>query len=243
MKTYKKKKSAAPIYTFGLVWVLLSLITKMFRLGTLIFAALAAGLSSYLVGRKKKKQAEAEEAAERAAEEKAAAEAPPPVSYTPEVDAVLEERNRALKEMGRLYGSIREPEIRQKINELMRVTDKITMDAVSDPSDVPQIKRFLNYYLPTTIKLLNTYDRMSAQGIEGENLNKSMKSIEEMLDASIDAFKKHLDSLFADQALDIETEIDVMNQMLAREGLIGGKDFTVEKPGAASKGAVQQMPQ
>lgn len=242
MKTYKKKKSAAPIYTFGLVWVLLSLITKMFRLGAMLFAALAAGLFAYLVGRSKRKQTEAEEADERAAEEKAA-EAPPSVSHTPEVDAILEERGRAMKEMGRLYGSIREPEIRQKINELMRVTDKITMDAVSDPSDVPQIKRFLNYYLPTTIKLLNTYDRMSAQGIEGENLNKSMKSIEEMLDASIDAFKKHLDSLFADQALDIETEIDVMNQMLAREGLIGGKDFTVEKPGAASKGAVQQMPQ
>ena len=85
----------------------------------------------------------------------------------------------------------------------------------------------MNYYLPTTIKLLHSYDRMSSQGIEGENLDKNMKNINEMLDAAIDAFKKRLDALFADQALDIETDIEVMNTMLAREGLSGGRDFRV----------------
>ena len=124
--------------------------------------------------------------------------------------------------------SIKEPEVKSKINELMRVTDKITQDAIADPSDVPQIKKFMNYYLPTTIKLLNAYDRMSAQGIEGENLDKTMKSIDAMLDDAIAAYKKMLDSLFANQALDIETDIQVMNTMLAREGLAGGKDFEVK---------------
>ena len=56
-----------------------------------------------------------------------------------------------------------------------------------------------------------------------------MKNINEMLDAAIDAFKKRLDSLFANQALDIETDIEVMNTMLAREGLSGGKDFEVQQ--------------
>lgn len=121
--------------------------------------------------------------------------------------------------------SVQDVEVRKKINELMRITDKITQDAIHDPSDIPQIKKFMNYYLPTTIKLLNAYDRMSAQGIEGENLDKSMKSINEMLDQAIVAYKKRLDSLFENQALDIETDIEVMNQMLAREGLTGGKDF------------------
>ena len=121
--------------------------------------------------------------------------------------------------------SVQDVEVRKKINELMRITDKITQDAIHDPSDIPQIKKFMNYYLPTTIKLLNAYDRMSAQGIEGENLDKSMKSINEMLDQAIVAYKKRLDSLFENQALDIETDIEVMNQMLAREGLSGGKDF------------------
>ncbi len=148
-------------------------------------------------------------------------------SYGPEVDPILEEGNRALAEMGRLYMSIKDPEVRGKINEIMRITDKIVQDAVADPSDIPQIKKFMNYYLPTTIKLLNSYDRMSSIGVEGENLDKSMKSINEMLDAAIVAYKKRLDSLFANQALDIETDIDVMNQMLAREGLTENTDFQV----------------
>ena len=130
--------------------------------------------------------------------------------------------------MGRLYMSIKDPEVRKKINELMRITDKIVQNAIDDPSDIPQIKKFMNYYLPTTIKLLNSYDRMSAQGIEGENLDKSMKSINEMLDAAIVAYKKRLDSLFENQALDIETDIAVMNKMLAREGLSGEKDFNIK---------------
>ena len=131
--------------------------------------------------------------------------------------------------MGRLYMSIKDTDVRGKINEIMRVTDKITQDAITDPSDIPQIKKFMNYYLPTTIKLLNAYDRMSAQGIEGENLDKTMKSIDAMLDDAIAAYKKMLDSLFANQALDIETDIQVMNTMLAREGLSGAKDFDVKE--------------
>ena len=116
---------------------------------------------------------------------------------------------------------IRRLAVDERINELMRVSDKIVQDAIDDPSDVPDIRKFLDYYLPTTIKLLHAYDRMSGQGIEGENLSKSMDSIEEMLDTAVDAFKKQLDSLFEDQALDIETDISVMNRMLEREGLTG----------------------
>ena len=153
--------------------------------------------------------------------------APEKKSYGSEIDPIVEEGNRALSEMGRLYMSIKDTEVRKKINEIMRITDKIVQDAIADPSDIPQIKKFMNYYLPTTIKLLNAYDRMSTQGIEGENLDKSMKNINDMLDAAIVAYKKRLDSLFENQALDIETDIQVMNTMLAREGLSGTKDFDV----------------
>ena len=148
-------------------------------------------------------------------------------SYGPEIDPIVEEGSRAMSEMGRLYMSIKDPEVRSKINEIIRITDKITQDAIDDPSDIPQIKKFFRYYLPTTIKLLNSYDRMASQGIEGENIDKSMKNITDMLDVAIEAYKKRLDSLFEDQALDIETDIDVMNQMLASEGLAGDRDFIV----------------
>ena len=223
-KHNRKKKKVAPVYTFAGVWLAAACFLPLYRLWALLLTLGLAGFSAYLVGKHAgKKEREAAQAEEKQPEP---AKTPAPQkSYGPEIDPILQEGNRALSEMGRIYMSVQDVEVRKKINELMRITDKITQDAIHDPDDIPQIKKFMNYYLPTTIKLLNAYDRMSAQGIEGENLDKSMKSINEMLDQAIEAYKKRLDSLFENQALDIETDIEVMNQMLAREGLTGGKDF------------------
>ena len=222
----RKKRHTSPIYTFAGVWLVAACFLPMYRLWALLLTLGLSSFCAYLMGKhaakKEQKQAEAPAAEAQPAQPKTAA---PQKSYGPEIDPILQEGNRALSEMGRIYMSVQDVEVRKKINELMRITDKITQDAIHDPSDIPQIKKFMNYYLPTTIKLLNAYDRMSAQGIEGENLDKSMKSINEMLDQAIEAYKKRLDSLFENQALDIETDIEVMNQMLAREGLSGGKDF------------------
>ena len=217
----------APLYGFGLSFAGLAAALPMQKLWAILLTAAVSGLIAFLLGRSsaKKEQKKQQEELKKAREQAKAAA--PKKSYGPEIDPIIAEGNRALSEMGRLYMSIKDPEVRQKINEIMRITDKITQDAIADPSDIPQIKKFMNYYLPTTIKLLNAYDRMSSQGIEGETLDRSMKNINEMLDQAIVAYKKRLDSLFENQALDIETDIEVMNTMLAREGLSGGKDFDI----------------
>ena len=149
--------------------------------------------------------------------------AKPEPKYSPEVQAVVDEGKKAQTELQHLYECIPDLAVKRKIVEIMDVSDKIVRDAIADPSDVPQIKKFLDYYLPTTIKLLNAYDRMGAQGIEGEHISGTMQSINEMLDTAIAAYKKLLDNLFANQAMDIETDIDVMNTLLKREGLAGGE--------------------
>lgn len=198
-------------------------------------------ISSEIAKKKAKKAKEARKKAERAKAEAeaAAAQAAPAAEaekaaepeakeeespYSPEVQAIVKEGRVALKEMGRLYNSIPKPEIRSRINQLMAVSDQIVRDAMDDPEDVPQIRKFLDFYLPTTIRLLNAYDRMSAQEYAGENITGSMERIEEMLDTTIEAYKKQLDALFANQAANIQIDIDTMNTMLAREGL-GGKGY------------------
>jgi len=209
----------------------------LFQLAGLLITAgiavlAAVGVASLLRGKAKKKVQQAAQEAEEAAakveaEAKAAAEQAikqEKSPYSPEVQAIIAEGRVAMKEMGRLYNSISEPEIKSKINELMSISDKIVRDAIDDPSDVPQIRKFLDYYLPTTIKLLNAYDRMSAQDIQGENISGSMDRIEDMLDTTIEAYKKQLDALFANQAADIQMDIEILNGMLAREGL-GGKSY------------------
>ena len=231
MARYNRRRSGvSSIYSFAITWLIMSAMFPMYRLWGLLFSLGVCSFVAYMAGKASaSKEAEAQKTSEakKPQQQQTVKPAAAKKSYGPEVDPIIEEGNKALSEMGRLYMSIKDTEVRSKINEIMRITDKIVQDAIQDPSDIPQIKKFMNYYLPTTIKLLNAYDRMSSQGIEGENLSKSMNSINEMLDAAIVAYKKRLDSLFANQALDIETDIEVMNTMLAREGLTGEKDFQV----------------
>ncbi len=222
-RSSKKRRDVLPYYSFAGVWLLCACILPLYRVWAMLLTVALSGACAYFVSRRAEKAGMEEAASKKPAESKKAAEEKK--SYGPEIDPILEEGARALGEMARIYSSVQDKEVRRKINELMRITDKITQDAIADPSDIPQIKKFMNYYLPTTIKLLNAYDRMSAQGIEGENLDRSMNNINEMLDQAIVAYKKRLDSLFENQALDIETDIEVMNRMLAREGLTGEKDF------------------
>ena len=133
----KKQRSTAPIYTFAILWLIMCTVTPVFKLGWLIAAVVIAGAGAYLAGRRAGKKA-ANEAVPAEETEKAKAEqaAPAKKSYGPEIDPIIEEGNRALSEMGRLYMSIKDPEIRQKINEIMRITDKITQDAIVAISSV-----------------------------------------------------------------------------------------------------------
>ena len=233
----KRRRGIGPVGTIVLIWVFFAFILPVLRLsGGLLAAGLAIMASVWAANalRRKAEKRKDEQAAipvqytevtpepEKPAAQEAHADEPSP--YSPEVQAVIQEGRTALKEMGRLYASIPNPEIRSRINELMSVSDKIIRDAIDDPADVPQIRKFLDFYLPTTIRLLNAYDRMSAQEFGGENITGSMQRIEEMLDTTIAAYKKQLDALFANQAADIQMDIDTMNTMLAREGL-GGKGY------------------
>lgn len=233
----KRRRGIGPVGTIVLIWVFFAFILPVLRLsGGLIAAGLAVMASVWAANalRRKAEKTKDEQAAipvqytevtpepEKPAAQEAPAAEPSP--HSPEVQAVIQEGRTALKEMGRLYASIPNPEIRSRINELMSVSDKIIRDAIDDPADVPQIRKFLDFYLPTTIRLLNAYDRMSAQEFGGENITGSMQRIEEMLDTTIAAYKKQLDALFANQAADIQMDIDTMNTMLAREGL-GGKGY------------------
>ena len=235
----KRRRGMGPVGTIVLIWIIFAGITSLVRLsGGLIAAGLAIMASVWAANALRRKTEKAKDKPENEAipvqhtevtpePEKPAAQEDPaedPSPYSPEVQAIIKEGRVALKEMGRLYASIPNPEIRSRINELMSVSDKIVRDAIDDPADVPQIRKFLDYYLPTTIRLLNAYDRMNAQEYAGENITGSMERIEEMLDTTIVAYKKQLDALFANQAADIQMDIDTMNAMLAREGL-GGKSY------------------
>ena len=125
--------------------------------------------------------------------------------------------------MKRLDDAIEDEKISRDIRRLEAVSRKIFDQVKADPSKLPQIRRFMDYYLPTTLKLLNAYDRMDGAGIAGENVTGTKEKVENIMGTIVTAFEKQLDGLFGADAMDISTDISVLETMLAREGLAGEK--------------------
>ena len=110
-------------------------------------------------------------------------------------------------------------EMSAKIDRLEDISAKIFDLAEKDPDKLPQLRKFLNYYLPTSLKLLNTYAQLDAQGVEGDNITQSKKQIESTMDTLCDAFANQLDKLFTSDAIDVSTDIAAMQAMLHQDGL------------------------
>lgn len=232
---YVKKRTVLPIYLVGFVWLLWAIFGQLYRPTHYIMAALASAVA-YFVGKMiwpdrgyetsgaGQAQASAPKAEQaRPREEKPKAEKPRSTG-NPEIDALIKEREKAVSEMRRLNDSIEDPKISRDIDHLETVASKIIDTVVEKPAKLPQIRRFMNYYLPTTLKLLNAYDRMDGVGVAGANIDGTKGKIEDMMDTVCKAFDKQLDALYGEEALDISTDITVLENMLAQEGL-GGTTF------------------
>lgn len=124
----------------------------------------------------------------------------------------------------------------EKIDHLETVAGKIFREVEEHPEKQQQAATFLNYYLPTTLKLLDSYAKFEEAGIEGENLSRAQERIEETMDALIKGFDKQLDDLYHNEAMDIDSDIRVMENMLRRDTASVEDDFGLD--GAA----VQRAP-
>ena len=223
---YVKKRSVLPIYFVGLTWLVWAwiLCLPLYRPVHYVMAALLS-MAAYFGG-KMLFPDRGYEVPEPAAPGPAQAAAKPGAEKprstgNPEIDALLDERARAVSEMRRLNDSIKDAAISAQISHLEATTGKIIDAVVEAPSKLPQIRKFMNYYLPTTLKLLNAYDRMDSTGVSGSNIDGTKGKIEDMLDTICTAFSRQLDNLYGEEALDISADITVMEQMLAQEGLGG----------------------
>ena len=222
------KRSVLPIYLVGFVWLGYAL---MYSLSAPIDFVLCAGasLAAYLIGKAifpdkeftvpdKKGDAKAKPAKKT---EK------PRSTGNPEIDKLIQERDRALSEMRRLNDAIEDEKISAQIDHLEQTTARIISHVAANPQKLPKISRFMSYYLPTTLKLLNAYDRMDDAGVVGDNITSTKQRVEKMMDTLVKAYDSQLDALFGDEAMDISTDITVLEQMLAREG-IGGTQMQAE---------------
>lgn len=200
------RKSAIPLYAAAATWLLYALLFPLYRLPHYLLAAGAAavvGIVARLLCPNTVEEVE---------------EKPRPTGNAA-LDKMLDDGQKAIAEMKRLDDSIADPTISAQIVRLQELSGKIFAQVAQHPEKLPQIRKFMSYYLPTTLKLLNAYDRMGQQGVAGENISSTMHRVEDMMATVVIAFEKQLDNLFSAEALDLSTDMVVLENMMAREGL------------------------
>ena len=212
----RRRKPVSPIYAVVVLWLLWPFILPLFKLLHYAFLITAAVILYNIVNTIAKAKADAKPQQEQQPQKPVQEEKS---SGNEEVDKLIKERNLTISELRRLNYNIENEKISAWIDDIENTTTKIFDVVIAHPDKLPQISKFLNYYLPTTMKLLNTYDRMGSQGVSGENISGTMKKVEETLEMVVKAFHKQLDTLFAGEALDVNADIAVMENLMKTEGL------------------------
>ena len=204
-----RKKSAVPVYSIAALWMFWASCMPMYRVSNYIWLGIWSVIIYKFTGlfwRGKWEEI---------------AEPEPRYQSTgnSELDELVMQKNVAIQKMRQLNRAIKDEKLSGQIDRMEELTDNIFKQVAKNPKDVSQIRKFMNYYLPTTLKLLEYYAELSAQGVHGKNITVSMAKIEGIMNTIIEAFEKQLDSLFGTAALDISTDITVLEGMLQREGL------------------------
>ena len=204
----KRIKSAIPIYASAAVWVLLGLICPGMLLkgwflivAALLSAAAYFGFSRVFKGR----VIEVRENAH---------------SGDRSIDALIEEGRRRLDNLVVANAKIPDVDISAKLDRMVTAGEEIYKLLERDPSKAQAVRKFMNYYLPTADKLMASYRLMKESENPGENITQAMQSVENSLSMIADAFEKQLNNLYSDKKLDIETDIEVLETMMASDGLI-----------------------
>ena len=145
-----------------------------------------------------------------------------------DVQSTLKVGRDYIKEIKSVKNELYREEISMKLDKLSNVSEEILKQIEKNPKKVEEVNKFINHYLPITLKLINSYEELNAQSLQGENIQKAKIEIEESIDLINKAFENLLDDLFEDIRLDISTDISVLKTLFKQEGL-GEEDFKNKK--------------
>lgn len=213
----KKVRPVLPVYLFAASWVVCGLILPLYTLWGLVMT-LAISMAVYLA---------------------ATAFMPPKTVLVPalqkpfdtgeeQLDQALEQARDQLRQLAALNAQIPGQGISSQISRMERAGGAILDEVAKQPAKARQIRRFLNYYLPTAVKVISSYAHMAETGAAGQNAQTLKSDVEQNAQTIAAAFEKQLDSLFASEMLDITSDLDVLEHMMKGDGLAGdppgGKD-------------------
>ncbi len=195
--------SAIPLYAAGAIFLLWALITPIYRLSYILIGASLA-IAAWIAAKKLfPGRVETYEVEEYTGDE--------------ELDKQIKYARQLNKRVGEIARQTPDASIRESLESITRSTDRIIEDVVRDETDRNNAYTFFSYYLPTLDKLLSFY---TADVGAGANASESKSRIENSLSMVATAFSKQADNMYKNEAMDIKTDIAVMETMLRSEGLI-----------------------
>lgn len=160
---------------------------------------------------------------------RARAEQESPVQTAPEGYAGI------LRQIRELNDRIADEALSAKLDRLEQLSGRIFKLVEENEEKRAAASTFLNYYLPTTLKLMENYANFEEAGVSGENLSQAKAKIEKTMDSIVAGFEHQLDALYRTDAMDIASDIQVMETMLRRDTASVADDF-----GLGGGSAVQQ---
>ena len=199
-------KSAIPIYLAAALWLLMGLIAPKFLMklpGLLVTAVLS--VAAYFVGSKLFPGREVEQQI---------------TTGDAAVDREIAAARENLENLRKANEAIPDPEISANLDRMYKAGTQIFKELNRDPKKVALVRRFMNYYLPTSEKLMEQYQVLMNADTKGENITSAMGTIERSLGFAANAFEKCADNLYKDDEMDIDAEIKVMQTMLTGDNLI-----------------------
>ena len=137
----------------------------------------------------------------------------------PEVDALLEKGREMITEIRRENDLIPDSILSSKLDQLENQCAEIFRAVYDKPAKASQIRKFMEYYLPTTLKMVKGYRMLDERGVTGQEAMQAKNRISDALTVVLQGCEKMLDKLYQDDVLDLTTDIDVLEQMLKRDGL------------------------
>ena len=137
----------------------------------------------------------------------------------PEVDELLEKGRGMIADIRRENDLIPDDSLSDKLDMLENKCAEIFRAVYDKPNRASQIRKFMDYYLPTTLKMVKGYRMLDERGITGQDAVYARNRIDDALLVVLQGCEKMLDKLYQDDVLDLTTDIDVLEQMLKRDGL------------------------
>lgn len=137
-----------------------------------------------------------------------------------EKESIIRVGRSYIEQIKQIRNDLYKEDIAIKLDKLGNIANQILNQVEKNPKKIQEVNKFINHYLPITIKLINSYKDINNQLIQGENIENAKIEIEKSIDLINTAFENLLDDLFEDVVLDVSTDISVLKTLFKQEGLV-----------------------